>query len=191
MNPETDRADEPHGQRAAVLERRARRLARSHEHTADPRAASDWLADLALVRCGGREIGLATESLREILPRPPITPLPAADPRIVGLAQVRGRILAVAELAVLLGDAESGSSADRRGPAVDDAGHLALVETSRGPLGLLVDEVAGFRRLRRSEMTEGFRRGEGASPVQGVTRDLVLVVDVEHLLPGAAETNRP
>lgn len=192
--------------RQAVLERRALRLARSHDEAANDQLgvldylAEDWLADVALVRAGGREIGLPTTAVREILPRPPITPLPASDARILGLAQVRGRILAVTRLAALLEEA-TGGARETAGEAATElpenetcsapsGGHLALVDTSSGPLALLVDEVAGFRRLRRSELAEGFQRSEGASAVRAITRDLVLVIDVDRLLPGSEAAAR-
>lgn len=160
--------------RAEILERRARRLAR----VAAGERVADIRMELAIVRVGEREVGLPAHAVREIVPRPEITPLscrrPGAGER-VGITQTRGELLAVADLARLLGEPAGRPGAVR--PMVIAAGRA-------GALGLLVDAVVGFRQLRDDELAETFwdRDAERAVPIAGITRDLVTILDLDPLL---------
>ncbi len=78
------------------------------------------------------------EDVREILPTPPMSRVPGAKPWLLGVANVRGGILPVADVAQFLG----------QGRRVDaPAMRVLVVNSSRIPAGLLVDEVAGYRQF--------------------------------------------
>ena len=78
------------------------------------------------------------EDVREIITPPSLTRAPGAKPWLMGVANVRGGILPVADLALFLG-------LPRRN---DLQGSRVLVYNStRVPVGFLVDEVAGYRQF--------------------------------------------
>jgi twitching motility protein PilI len=109
-------------------------------HSARPdvaRAAADVWLGLAF-RVRGHWCVAPREDVREILPLPALTRVPGAKPWLLGVANVRGSILAVADLAGYLG----------LGGDVDSARARVLVfNSTQMPLGLLVDEVGGYRQF--------------------------------------------
>ena len=80
--------------------------------------------------------------IREVLPLPGHTRIPGAKPWLMGLANLRGVIVPLIDLAAFLGMAKSPSLPTSR---------LLLLNSSREPLGFLVDEAAGQRRFSANE----------------------------------------
>ncbi len=60
-------------------------------------------ADVMLVEVGGSSYALPVSALREIVRLPPLTRVPGLPEFVAGLANVRGRVLAVIDLRPLLG----------------------------------------------------------------------------------------
>ena len=88
-------------------------------------------------RAAGSRFALPIDCVREILRPLPVTPLPGVSDWLTGVANVRGDIVTVVDLARLLGFDEPGS---RRG--------LVIVRGENGDsLGLTIDEVAGIHPL--------------------------------------------
>ncbi|MGH8279516.1 MAG: chemotaxis protein CheW [Gammaproteobacteria bacterium] len=84
----------------------------------------------------------ARDEVREVLPFPGITRLPGAKPWLMGIANVRGQLLAVTDLNAFLGGAPTDIGRSARVVVVNHNEILA---------GLLVDEVRGFRRFVPAE----------------------------------------
>ena len=88
-------------------------------------------------RVGSRRWSLPLAGLREVsLPPARYAPVPHAAGAVLGLTNVRGRIVAVVALSQALG----ASTAGEPGPAA----RVLLIERGRGTVGLLVDEVLGI-----------------------------------------------
>jgi chemotaxis signal transduction protein len=86
------------------------------------------------VSVGGAEFGIPAERVREVLRPPPVTRVPFALDGVLGIAQVRGTVLAVVDLGERLGLAPVGG-----------AGRLVVVwGGGREAVGLLVDRVVGL-----------------------------------------------
>lgn len=86
------------------------------------------------VRVGGAEFGIPADRVREVLRPPPLTRVPAPPPGVLGVAQVRGTVLAVMDLGARLGMSP-----------VADTGRLVVVwGRGREAVGLLVDRVVGL-----------------------------------------------
>jgi purine-binding chemotaxis protein CheW len=158
--------------RAELLKQRAARLA-----VAPPEARQSRLvAQVALVGAGTRRFGIPVEGLREIVPMPDVTPLPGLPPWMLGLAHLRGEIMAVLDLGVLFG--EGGV----RG------GAMAVVEGKGGLLGLSVATVLGFRDVHEDDLS-GALHADTSRPVRAVTKDLVMLIDIARL-PSARDERR-
>jgi twitching motility protein PilI len=82
------------------------------------------------------------ERIAEILPCPQATPVPGAKPWIVGLANVRGELLTVIDLARYLTGVRSPIKASSR---------LLATSLNKAPIGLLIDEVFGQRHFLDSD----------------------------------------
>jgi purine-binding chemotaxis protein CheW len=166
---------EPTETRAAreeILARRAAKLAAA----AVTREVGAVVARIAVVQVSDQRFGLPVQWLREVLPAPPIAPLPGLPAWIAGLASIRGEIVSVVRLGALL-DIE-GSTETR------NTRFLAVVEGREGPLALLVDAVVEFRDVAAQDIVsrEEHIAGERGRPVRALTRDLVTLLDVEALL---------
>ena len=129
------------------------------------------------LRLGNERFVIAREEVREVLMLPStLTRVPGAKPWVRGLANVRGHLLPIADLREFLG---GGEASDER------AARVLVVNSAEFPVGLVVDEVFGFRRfLQREHVTEfpqtvirgdrylqgAFRRGLEVWPVLSLAR---------------------
>lgn len=78
------------------------------------------------------------EDVREIIPVPQLTRAPGAKPWLIGVANVRGGILAVADLAQFVGLPRLPPQSTTR---------VLIFNSTKTPVGILVDEVAGYRQF--------------------------------------------
>ncbi len=164
MSPEDRRA-----RSQALLERRARQLATVPEKQVDRRVA----ATVAVVAAGDERFGIPVDGLRGILKAPPIAHLPGMPEWLPGIVQVRGELISALDL---------GRWFQVTDPA--EPTFLAVVEGSRGALGLLVEAVEGFREVAEEEIAQKLTAAPrtAARPIRGTTRDLVTLLDIERLL---------
>lgn len=78
------------------------------------------------------------DDVREIITPPSLTRTPGAKPWLMGVANVRGGILAVADLASFLGLPKRPELPGSR---------VLVFNSGRIPVGFMVDEVAGYRQF--------------------------------------------
>lgn len=153
----------------SVLEERARALARQDVATETEAGASNLSFLL-----GGCSYSLPSSSVREVLALPPIAPLPATPPFIVGLANVRGRVVVALDLRPLL-----------EIPAVPPVPGSLLLVIGAGDItaGLIVDSVVAVRQLAETlDPTPSATAGRGQAWVRGVDSTLSLHLDSDVLL---------
>lgn len=157
--------------REEILQRRAVRLAATKGGDVLRRVD----VQVALVGVGSQRVGIPTGDVRELVPLPDVTPLPELPPWLLGIAQVRGELLGVVDLASILG-----ASGER--PSV-----LVVVEGTGGPLGLAVQSVLGFRDVYEDELSDELGM-DPQRPIRAMTRDLVALLDVERLPVAPSDT---
>jgi twitching motility protein PilI len=155
------------------LERRSRAaLAGAH---GDVGGLVEWVG--VGFRLGGERFVVARDEVREVLMVPaPVTRVPGAKSWVRGLANVRGHLLPIVDLRDFLGAGISGQERSARA-LVANGGEF--------PVGLVVDEVFGFRRFLDRELydeaprtvlrverflTGSFRRGSEVWPVFNLNR---------------------
>ncbi len=109
-----------------------------------------------LFRAGGERFALPLASVSVVVPPdPPFALVPRTGPPVLGAMGLRGRVVAVVEMAPLLGL-----------PAAKElaaAGQVIVLERDRKALGFLVDGVIGVEPIDPPE-----RPGEGP-PVTGLS----------------------
>ena len=119
-------------------DRRSRSFAPDPESSGAP--SDEWSG--VTFSLGDTRLACNIARISEILPCPQSTPVPGAKPWIVGLANVRGELLTVIDLAHFL----SGQRA-----AVTGRSRLLATSINRAPVGLLIDDVFGQRRFLDSD----------------------------------------
>lgn len=88
------------------------------------------------------------EEVREVIPLPPLTRVPNARAWLLGIANVRGSLLTVLDLHQVVG----------QGPPLPQRMQRVLVlKSARLPVGLLVDEVSGYRPFQPEEQCRRVR----------------------------------
>ncbi len=91
------------------------------------------------LRCGAASFGIPIDKVREIVMVPDITPVPDSGPYVLGIINLRGRLLPVIDLALRL--------ALGPGPR-ERMGRILVVEQDGQHLvGLLVDDAAEVLRI--------------------------------------------
>jgi len=152
-----------------VLDRRARELA----ETAKGAEEGGAFATITVVAVGAVQLGLPVESLKEIVPRTAVTPLPGLPPWISGIAQIRGVVIAVVHLGRWLGLA-----------GLDAGPFFAVIAGPAGPLALEIDAVSGLRSVKAGEIAADLGTLEVKVPglVRAATKDLVMILDPQVLL---------
>lgn len=128
-------------------------------------AASRQLVVCAL---GGEHYGLPIERVREIVRAVEPRPVASELPWMRGVIGLRGRLVAVHDLAARLG------VASRRGPGAK----LVIVETGADPVAVLVDDVVEVVRVEPAQL-EPVPSGSGE--IARVGERLVLLLDADEL----------
>lgn len=151
-----------------VLAERARALALQEESASAERGA----ASLSF-RLGGSSYSLPATDVREVQPLGACTPLPAVPPFIVGLVNVRGRLIAAVDLRPLLGIAAG---------APAPTAQLLIVAAGEGEVGLIADAVVSVRR-HDAELSPAPMSAAGRSVawVRGVDEELSIHIDPQAL----------
>ncbi|MAA76361.1 MAG: chemotaxis protein CheW [Salinisphaeraceae bacterium] len=130
---------------------------------------------------------IAVLRIQEVLRVSDIASVPGAPSQVLGVVNLRGRIVPVISLRRLLGLPDA-----RPVDAQAEHERLVVVEARREAFGLLVDSVAGLIDLPDSAVEKPPRVGSRAVPITGVvtsSEDVLVLLDVDALVQaGSAET---
>lgn len=139
--------------------------------------------ELLLFHLAGNEVyGINVFKVREVMKMPELTIVPETDPRIIGMASLRGKMVPVIDLRQAL---------RLPVPADDDpaAGHLIISEYNMTLQGLFVTGVDRIMRVSWDQVKAPpalVKNGVGQGAVTAVTlRDdgrMVMILDVEKIL---------
>lgn len=156
---------------AQVLRARAQALARP----ADPARASEEFLEVLEFRLAQERYAIETQYVREVHPLKDLTPLPGTPPFILGIVNVRGRIVPVVDLKKFFELPEQG---------LTDLHRVILLEGSDLEVGLLADATVGVRSIPLDSLQSslptltGIRRDY----LKGVTSEHLVVLDVARIL---------
>ncbi|SMC20808.1 purine-binding chemotaxis protein CheW [Desulfacinum hydrothermale DSM 13146] len=157
----------------AILRERAKALAGTKKGAA--KEGDDFL----VFSVAGERFGLRAGFVREVVRVEGMTRLPGVPSHVLGVVNVRGEIIPVADLMGLLGTgATPPESVDR----------VLILAGGDVVLGLAVDEVEGMHRIDGRKLQPApSSLGESTPPaVVGLTPDRILVVDARELLSGSS-----
>jgi len=112
----------------------------------DEAGADEWVG--IGLRLGNERFVMARDDVREVLMMPTsLTRVPGARAWIRGLANVRGHLLPIVDLRAYFGGGEA---------SPDRTARVLVANDSEYAVGLIVDEVYGFRRFLQRERVSDF-----------------------------------
>jgi purine-binding chemotaxis protein CheW len=113
-------------------------------------------------RVAAERYALPLDAVREVVvPQPPFARVPRASEAVRGVMNLRGRVVAVVDLAALVGLPPQALAAG--------TGHVLVLDRDKRALGLLVGAVLGVEPLPPPEPGAGLVRGVAASRAGAVT----------------------
>jgi purine-binding chemotaxis protein CheW len=152
-----------------ILEARARALA--HQEAADDTILGEATV---IFQIGDGRYGVSARLVREVQPLTDYTPLPSTPLFVLGLINLRGRLLAALDIRPLLGV-----------PVASPRPGAALLIVSAGGIevGLLADEVIEVRRCAtRLSPVLASADGQVGAWVRGIDSGLTVLLDLALLL---------
>jgi purine-binding chemotaxis protein CheW len=159
------------GQVERVLRERARALARP---AADPLAPTDSL-ELLEFRLAGERYAVETRFISEVQPLRDLTPLPGTPAFVLGIVNLRGRILPVYDLKKFFSLPEQG---------LTDLHRIVVINGHGLEIGLLADVVVGVRELAPGALSPALPTlsAIASAYLKGVSEERLVVLDLERLL---------
>jgi len=162
-----DGTDDP-GQ---ILRARARALAQTPER---PPVAGAMLELLEFTLAQER-YAVENRYVREVCPLKELTPVPCTPPFLLGVVNVRGRILPVLDLKKFFDLPEKG---------LTDLHRIVLVRGDGLELGLLADAITGVRSISADTLQASLPTLTGIREdyLKGVTAERLVVLDLARIL---------
>ena len=154
-----------------ILLARAQALARTPERTAVAGASLEVLE----FRLAQERYALEDRWVQEVCPFKELTPLPCTPPFVLGIVNVRGRILPVLDLKKFFDLPEQG---------LTDLHRLILVRGNDLELGLLADVIVGVRSIPVDSLQPSLPTLTGirSDYLKGVTAERLVVLDLARIL---------
>ena len=151
---------------------RARAAALAREPAAATTAATIEVVAFALA---GERYGVECAYVREVLPLRDLTPVPCTPAFILGILNVRGRLLTVLDLRTFFNLSLEG---------IHDLHEVLVLQGNDMDLGLAVDAVLGVRPILVDQVQATLPTGSpiGEALVRGVTADRLIVLDAAGIL---------
>ena len=155
----------------AVMDERARLLARPQAVSPAPTEVLETLT-FAL---GHERYAVESKHVREVVRLVDFTPVPGAPEFLLGVMNLRGEVLAIADLRKFFGVPQ---------PGLTDLARVVVLGAEHAELGVLADEAHELRILSVAELLEppGSVAGIDREYLLGVTRDALIVLDGARLL---------
>ena len=154
-----------------LLRARARVLARPRERA----AAANVSLEVLEFRLGRECYALETRHVREVYPLKDLTPLPCTPAFLLGIVNVRGRIMPVIDIKKFFDLPDTG---------LTDLHRIILVRGNDLELGFLADIAVGVRTIPVDSLQTSLPTLTGirADYLKGVTAERLVVLDVDRIL---------
>lgn len=149
-------------------------------------AQKSTMQQLIVFRLGGEEYGLAIDQVKEIVAMPNVARVPLTPSYVKGVANVRGNILSIIDLAEKFGLVQQ-QEAD---PAVEaKPGYLLVMESALLKMGIQVREVPSTLSVSADQIDQSLaivqdNQTEG-SYIKGIVRAsnrLIILIDIYKLI---------
>jgi len=163
--------------RLAVLKERAKALAKGGN-----KVKAEEGEEFLVFSAAGERFGVKAGFVREVVRVEELTPLPGVPFHVLGIVNVRGEIVPVADLHRLLGIGGG------RSESVD---RVLILESENLVLGLAVDGVDGMHRVDAQRLQPAPSSVAASTPaaVLGLAAERVLILDARELLNGSSSAD--
>jgi purine-binding chemotaxis protein CheW len=154
-----------------TLRSRARALARP----AEAAEVAEGSLELLEFRLAHERYALETRYVHEVHPLKDLTPLPCTPPFILGIVNVRGRIVAVLDIRKFFDLPQEG---------LTDLHRIILVRDNDLEFGLLADAIVGVLKIDAQDLQPALPTLTGirADYLKGVARERLVVLELAHIL---------
>jgi len=165
-----DAGPRPAPDEAQVLRARAQVLARPREQA----LAAETLLEVLEFRLARERYAVEVRHVREVYPLKDLTPLPGTPPFVLGIVNVRGRILPVFDLKKFFDLPEQG---------LTDLHRIIIVRGHDLELGLLADVIVGVRSIPVECLQPSLPTLTGirSDYLKGVTAEHLVVLDLARI----------
>ncbi len=153
-----------------VLTERARLLAREDTH--EEEGESVVLVKFVLAE---EQYGIDGRFVMEVAPLREITPLPHTPDFVIGIINVRGKIISVFDIKRFLNLPLKG---------ITDLNKLILIASGQNELGILADFISGVRQVKTTDILPlpVTQSDPGSDFLSGVTADGLIILNAQKLL---------
>ena len=140
---------------------------------------STEMIELLVVSLGGERFGIETVYALEAISLPELIPVPCTPAFVLGVANYRGRILAVLDLRRILG---------LSGEGVTEGNKVVSVEAGGMTFGIIVDTVEGTMSVPTHKVAPPPEALTGLRLVltRGMTEELITILDLDALAQAPA-----
>lgn len=160
-------------EKLALLRTRAQTLARPPQET----EAAGRQLEVAEFRLGEEAYAFPSTAVREVYPLKGLTPLPCTPAFVLGVMNVRGRILPIVDLTSLLGLAKQ---------QIAEQSTVILIKAEELEVGIVTNPGVGVRSLPIATIHPPLSTlaNSRARYLQGITNEGVVILDAAKLLNG-------
>lgn len=153
-----------------ILQERAKALAREEQKPSTEEAIE--VVEFLLAQ---ERYGIESAFIREVYPLREYTPLPGVPAFILGLLNVRGRILSVIDIRKFFALPEKG---------ISDLNKVIIISSESMEFGILADAILGVRHIAKSELSRPLPAlsGIGRDFIRGVADEYLVILDAFRIL---------
>jgi len=118
--------------------------------------------------------GIKSSFVQEVYPLKDFTPLPGTPPFLLGITNIRGRIVSVVDIKKLFNLPDRG---------ITDLNRVIIIENGDSELGILADRIMGIQNISDNDFKTNLMITSDTlgSYIHGVTEDKLIVLDVEKI----------
>jgi purine-binding chemotaxis protein CheW len=119
--------------------------------------------------------GIESNFVREVYPLKDYTPLPCTPPFVLGLLNVRGRIISAIDIKKFF---------DMPAKGINDLNKVIIIHDYRMEFGILADSILGVREIAMNDIQPPLPTLTGIREqyLRGVTRERTVILDARKLL---------
>ncbi len=158
-------------QKKLILRQRAQELAKEPSLETAVEEGELYL----VFNIGMEQYGVEATSVSEVYPLKRITPLPCTPSFILGIMNLRGRIISVLDVREMLGIQRA---------SIPNSAKVVVIFTPDVEVAVIVDEVMGIKTFSSKDIASdsSLPQMQGIEYVSSVTRDRTILLDVRKLL---------
>ncbi|MBL0713028.1 MAG: purine-binding chemotaxis protein CheW [Desulfosarcina sp.] len=156
-------------EKAEILKERAKALAKARVE------GDDANLEVVAFKLAHERYALELTHIREVHPLKELTPLPGAPDFVLGIVNIRGRILSVIDIKRFFDLPEKG---------LTDLNQVIILQSDEMEFGILADEILGTSSIPASNIQASLPTLTGirAEYLKGVTGDRLVILDADRLL---------